>query len=138
MASVRECRVELLLGCRVVDVDGVVVGRLEEIVAELDDDEYVVREFHVGVFAAFERLGGGMLGRGLLRLVGGKRLYTGYVVPWKVMDLSDPERPRVTVPKRELRELGETQRSAGTMPRGQPSLRAAGGHRQSANENTVS
>jgi hypothetical protein len=103
--SVIECRAELLIGRRVVDPDGEVVGRLEEIIAEYVDDEYVVREYHVGAFAAFERLSGGMLGRGLLRLLGGKHVYDGYVVPWELMDLSDPEHPRVTVAKTELRRL---------------------------------
>jgi sporulation protein YlmC with PRC-barrel domain len=107
MPPVTECRLELLIGRRVVDADGEVVGRLEEVVAELDGEDYVVREFHIGAFAMFERLGGGMLGRGLLRLIGGKRLYDGYVVPWKLMDLGDPERPRVTVPKRELARIGD-------------------------------
>ena len=106
--STRECRAELLIGRRVVDVDGDVVGRLEEIIADYVDDEYVVREFHVGAYAALERLGTGMLGRSLLRLIGGDRIYTGYAVPWSQMDLSDPERPRVTVAKAELHRIGET------------------------------
>ena len=106
--TARECRVELLIGRRVVDANGEVVGRLEEIIADYVDDEYVVREFHVGAYAALERLGNGMLGRGLLRLIGGDRIYTGYIVPWRHMDLSDPEHPRVTVAKAELSRIGET------------------------------
>lgn len=102
-----ECRVELLIGCRVVDANGEVVGRLEEIVADYVDDEYVVREFHVGAYAALERLGAGRLGRSLLRLIGGDRIYTGYIVSWRQMDLSDPEHPRVTVAKAELPRIGE-------------------------------
>lgn len=104
----RECRVELLIGRRVVDADGEAVGRLEEIVADYVDDEYVVREFHVGGYAILERLGTGMLGRGLLRLIGGDRIYTGYIVSWRHMDLSDPEHPRVTVAKAELPRIGDT------------------------------
>jgi len=103
-----ECRAELLIGRRVVDANGEVVGRLEEIVADYVEGEYVVREFHVGALAAFERLGTGMLGRSLLRLIGGDRIYTGYAVPWRQMDLSDPEHPHVTVPKTELPRIGET------------------------------
>jgi len=103
-----EVRVELLIGCRVVDADGAVVGRIEEIVADYVHEEYVVREFHVGAFAMFERLGTGSLRRGLLRLIGGKRVYRGYVVPWHQMDLSDPSRPRAAVPKAKLRRIGET------------------------------
>lgn len=103
--SVTECRAELLIGRRVVDPDGEVVGRLEEIIAEYVDGEYIVREYHIGAFAVFERLSAGRLGRGLLRLLGGKHVYDGYVVPWQRMDLSDPEQPRVTVAKAELRRI---------------------------------
>jgi len=106
--TTRECRVELLIGRSVTDANGEVVGRLEEIVADYVDDEYVVREFHVGAYAALERLGTGMLGRSLLRLIGGDRIYTGYIVPWRQMDLSDPEHPRVTVVKADLPPIGET------------------------------
>ena len=112
-----ERRVELLIGLRVVDADGALVGRLEEIVAELVDEEYRVREYHVGAFAALERIGAGMLGRSLLRLIGGGRVYDGYVVPWDLMDLTDADRPRVTVAKSELRRIDEPPAaSTGTRP----------------------
>jgi len=103
-----ECRLELLLGRRVMDAEAKLVGRIEEVVADYRDGEYLVREFHVGTFAVFERLGGGMLGNGLLRLIGGKRVHDGYVVPWKLMDLSDADHPRVTVAKSELSRIDET------------------------------
>jgi len=103
-----ECRLELLLGRRVLDVEGKHVGRIEEVVADYRDGEYLVREFHVGRFAALERLTGGQLGRGLLRLIGGKRVYVGYVIPWTLMDLSDAEHPRVTVAKEELPRIDES------------------------------
>ena len=102
-----ERRVELLIGRRVVDADGAMVGRLEEIVAELVGEQYRVREYHVGAFAALERIGAGMLGRALLRLIGGRRIHDGYVVPWDLMDLTDAERPRVTVAKSELRRIDD-------------------------------
>jgi sporulation protein YlmC with PRC-barrel domain len=108
--SVTECRAELLIGRRVVDAEGERVGRIEEIVAEYVDDEYVVREFHVGAFAVFERLANGMLSRGLLRLIGGQHVYDGFVVPWQQMDLSDPDHPRVTVAKADLRRIDDETR----------------------------
>jgi sporulation protein YlmC with PRC-barrel domain len=115
--TTRECRAELLIGRRVVDANGEVVGRLEEIVADYVDDEYVVREFHVGALAAFERLGTGKLRRSLLRLIGGDRIYKGYAVPWRQMDLTDPEHPRVTVAKAELPRIGEaSDRNSSTRP----------------------
>jgi hypothetical protein len=120
----KERRVELLIGRRVVDANGDLIGRLEEIVAELVDDEYRVREYHVGAFAAFERIGAGMLGRSLLRLIGGRRVYDGYVIPWDVMDLTDAERPRTTVVKSALRRIDDPPApSTGTPPTGRPRSR---------------
>jgi hypothetical protein len=102
----REVRLDRLVGRKVVDAAGDLIGRLEEAVAEVrvhaGGSDHVVREFHVGKFAVLERLGAGLLGRELLHLLGGRRLYEGYVVPWEQMDLSDPERPRVRVAKGEL------------------------------------
>ena len=119
-----EHRAELLIGRRVIDADGVQIGRLEEIVAELVDNEYRVREYHVGAFAAFERVGAGMLGRSLLRLIAGTRIYDGYVIPWDLMDLSDADRPRATVAKSALRRIDEPPApSSGTPPKGKPRSR---------------
>ena len=107
--TAREVRLEHLLGRNVVDATGEVVGRLEEAIAEVrthaGGSEHVVREFHVGKFAVLERLGAGPLGGGLLRLLGGKRFYEGYVVPWELMDLSDPERPVVRCVRSELQRI---------------------------------
>ena len=107
--TARECRVELLIGRRVVDASGEVVGRLEEIVADYVDDEYVVREFHVGAFAALERLGTGMFGQSCCDFSAAAAFTRGYIVPWRHMDLSDPDHPRVTVAKGTLQRIGETQ-----------------------------
>jgi sporulation protein YlmC with PRC-barrel domain len=101
----REVRLDQLLGRKVVDAAGEVIGRLEEAVAEVRVEagrsDHVVREFHVGKFAMLERLGAGLLGRELVRLLGVP--YAGYVVPWEAMDLGEPERPRVKVKKAELK-----------------------------------
>jgi sporulation protein YlmC with PRC-barrel domain len=108
--TAREVRLDLLLGRKVVDASGEVIGRLEEVVAEVRVDnhgsDHVVREFHVGKCAAAERLAGGLLGGAVLRLLTGGRGYSGYVVPWQIMDLSDPERPRVRGRKGELERRG--------------------------------
>ena len=98
-----EVRLELLVGRRVYDADGECVGRVEEVRAEIDGADHVVREDHVGKLAVAERLlGGGRMMRALLRHLSGHRLWTGYVVPWRDMDLSDPMRPCV---RRKLSEL---------------------------------
>ena len=102
-----EVRLDHLLGRKVVDAAGEVIGRLEEAIAEVRVDTagswHIVREFHVGKYAMLERLGAGLLGRELMRLLGAR--HAGYIVPWEEMDLEDPERPRVKRPKSELRRL---------------------------------
>ena len=98
----RELHVELLLGRKVVDASGEVVGRIEEVVAEVEDGEPVVRHFLVGKYALIDRLGGGRLARALARLLARGRAYEGYAIPWDAIDLSDPEHPRTRVPKHEL------------------------------------
>ena len=104
--STSEVRLELLVGRKVYDADGACVGRVEEVRAEVDGADHVVREYHVGKLAVAERLlGGGRMMRALLRHLSGHRLWTGYVVPWRDMDLSDPERPRVRRREAELKRM---------------------------------
>ena len=89
-----ELHVELLLGRRVVDVDGRVVGRVEEIVAERRGDEYRVAELHLGPAALLERLA---LSASTVPFLGGlARLAAGRRVPWDRVDWRDPERLRLT------------------------------------------
>ena len=104
----RELRLELLVGCTVHAAAGECIGRVEELRAEVDGADYVVREFHVGKVAVVERLfGGGRMVRALARHLSGGRLWSGYVVPWEDMDLSDPRRPRVRRRAAELARLEE-------------------------------
>ena len=102
-----EVRLDQLIGRKVVDAAGEMIGRLEEAIAEVrvgaGGSDHAVREFHVGKYALLERLGAGLLGRELMRLF--RMRHEGYVVPWEEMDLSEPERPRVRVGKRELERL---------------------------------
>jgi hypothetical protein len=95
----RELRLELLLGRRVVDGDGHVVGRLEEFRATREDDAWVVTEFEIGRAALLERLAirnfGWVPGKGP----------AGYRARWDQIDLRDPDHPRLTVPIEELKPI---------------------------------
>lgn len=87
---------ELLLGRRVRDGEGRVVGRIEEVRAERVDQECVIREYHLGPGALMERLS--------VRFV---RIFKGLghgaiVVPWDAMDLTDPLHPRLNCRRDEL------------------------------------
>ena len=87
-----EIHVEHLLGRRVRDANGIIIGRVEELVVEIVDGEPVVTEFHIGAHALLERLGGMALKLPFLQsLLSPRRLRR---VTWQQMDLSDPRRPR--------------------------------------------
>jgi hypothetical protein len=113
MTSPRELHLELLIGRKVRDPHGKVVGRLEEV--RIDDREGVpfVIEFHVGTYAMLERLMGGPVGRSLLRLLGRGRVHTALAIPWEILDLSNPRHPRITRPATELREVSNQGRHHG-------------------------
>jgi sporulation protein YlmC with PRC-barrel domain len=102
--SRNEVKLELLLGRRVVDADGVRVGRIEEVLAEREGDELLVTEFHVGTYGLFERLSLLHVGTGLLRFLGGRaKSPNPHRIPWEKMDLGDPEHPRLTCSIEELK-----------------------------------
>ena len=81
---------ELLLGRLVRDPEGARVGRILSVMAEIEGNECVVREYHLGTAALLARLGISPFGRKPLR------------VPWELMDLSDPEQPRLRCLEAEL------------------------------------
>ena len=92
-----EVAFELLLGRPVTDVAGESLGRLQEVVAEHEGDELLVR--------------------GLCGLFGGAD-HT-LTVPWDAMDLSDPSRPRCTLRRAEVERLtAELTRGAGGVASG--------------------
>ena len=92
-----DVKLELLLGCRVVDVHGVPVGRIEEVLADVDGDDLLVTEYHVGHYGLFERLSIFDIGSGFLRYLGGRaQSAKPHRIPWDKLDLSDPDHPRLT------------------------------------------
>lgn len=98
-----EAHVEHLLGRRVRDPHGEIVGRIEEFRIADVDGETVVVEFHVGPEALLERLGGAALKLPFLdRLPFDRRRYR---IPWRDMDLSDPDHPRARLSMRELERV---------------------------------
>jgi hypothetical protein len=78
-----EVRIQLLLGKKVEDAAGRSVGRILSVHAEKIANECLVTEYHLG-------LGGLLLRMGISSA-------KPRVIPWHLMDLSDPERPRLKV-----------------------------------------
>jgi hypothetical protein len=90
---VREVHVEQLLGRRVRDTDGRVVGRIEELRSAIVDGERVVTEFHIGPAALLERIGLVVSELPIFRLFGSGSPPRS--APWQLMDLDDPRHPRL-------------------------------------------
>jgi hypothetical protein len=88
---------ELLLGRLVRDPDGARVGRIYSAHAEPEGDDWVVREYDLGAAALFARLG-----ITLRRLAGLPISWEPRRVPWDLLDLSDPEQPRLRCSLAEL------------------------------------
>lgn len=100
----REVHIELLLGRRVLDSTGKSVGRIEEVIAERQGDEWVVREYLVGSAALLHRLSALDIGRALLGVFRAKE-NAGYRVPWDKLNLTDLEKPCLHCPSHELETL---------------------------------
>ena len=81
--------VELLVGKRVRDANGRVIGRIEEILARRRGADFFVEEYHLGPAAWLEKLG-----ISTARMIG-FRPREPRRIPWQQLDLSDPENPRL-------------------------------------------
>ena len=98
-----DVHVELLLGTRVRDVDGNVVGRIEEF--RVDRDDARLESYLIGASALIERLSAWTLVRPIARALHSRKLYHLYDVDWQDMDLSDPKRPKLRIAKKDLRHF---------------------------------
>ncbi len=92
-------RVELLIGRRVVAMNGRAVGRIEELRADTRDGAAVVQGICIGADAALERFSV------RFAMAPPPRQRSGYLVRPGQIDLSDPGRPRLLVPVAELERL---------------------------------
>ena len=106
--SKHQLHVELMLGKKVFAMNGVSIGRLEEIRTEVNRGHYYVTEFLVGSYAVLERLAAWRIGRTVLRVVGAKRK-EGYRIRWEQLDLSDPRRLKLMCGVDELMPLKREQ-----------------------------
>lgn len=94
----REVRVESLLGRVVWSPGGRPVGRIEDIRAEPEGDDYVIHEIILGEIGLLANLVGIAAQLPTFRALGLGRRYRTRAIPWNWLDLSDPERPRFRSP----------------------------------------
>ncbi|HST06785.1 MAG TPA: PRC-barrel domain-containing protein [Gemmatimonadaceae bacterium] len=97
-----EINAELLLGRKVRDANGEKVGRIEEFQVERRDNACLVEAYLLGTSAVIDRLSAWSLIRPIRGSLRGSAVAV-YRVPWEEMDLSDPEHPKLRVPKSKLR-----------------------------------
>ena len=90
--TIHEAHAEHLIGARVRDADGRIVGRIEEMLVEIVDGDYVVTEFHLGSAALFERIAGFATALPFFKALGRPSIHR---VRWDDLDLSEPRRPRL-------------------------------------------
>jgi hypothetical protein len=93
-----ELRLNRLLGRKVRAKNGESIGRIEEFRTDKHGSGWVIREYVIGPAGLLERVG---IGVGLLF----GRQGGGHVAEWHQVDISDPDRPRLTCSTAELRRL---------------------------------
>jgi sporulation protein YlmC with PRC-barrel domain len=101
MMAPREVQVEHLLGRVVQTAAGRDVGQIEDLRAEPEGDDYVVREVILGELGLRARLYGMLAQLPTFKALGITGRYRTRAIPWEWIDWSDPERPRF---KQGLRE----------------------------------
>jgi hypothetical protein len=93
----RNVRLDRLLGREVHTANNRRLGRVEEFRAERRGADWIVTEYIIGATGLLERLGLGA------RLLLGLNRASGYVARWDQIDLSNPDRLRITCPVGDLR-----------------------------------
>lgn len=107
----REIHLELLIGKSVFDIVGNRIGRIEEVRAEPQGDEWTIVEYYVGIAAVLERFSAWNVGTGLLHFLGARKLHKSYRIPWDKLDLSDVEHPRLVCSIDELKNITQQMES---------------------------
>jgi sporulation protein YlmC with PRC-barrel domain len=99
-----EINVERLIGTKVRDNSGKVVGRIEEIRAERGADACLVESFMVGKSAVVQRLSAWTLVRPITKFLRTHDAYRVFQVDWKDMDLNDPLHPTLRIAGQDMKK----------------------------------
>jgi hypothetical protein len=101
----RRVRLERLLGTKVYDSTGRKAGRIEEVVARVAAEGCLVESYLLGRQGLLARLSVPGLAGALIGLAGAYGGPTDRTVPWHLMDLTDPRRPRLRCTLEDLKAL---------------------------------
>jgi sporulation protein YlmC with PRC-barrel domain len=96
---------ERVLGKKVYDSAGKYAGRIEEIIGDNTGAYGEIQEYLLGRVALFDRLSIATLSREIVRLLGARMSVASHRVPWRQMDLTDPEHPRLKCPADQLEPI---------------------------------
>jgi hypothetical protein len=92
--SAGEVRVEDLLGRVVRSAGGLPVGRIEDLRARPEGDDYVVYEVVLGELGLMAKVFGAAAQLPTFQALGLGRGYRTRAIPWNWLDLTNPAQPR--------------------------------------------
>ena len=101
----KRIHLEMLLGRKVIDIDGKNAGRIEEFRTEERDGELLITHYLLGRAGLGERLSISGLAYSALIPLGARKGVATHKVPWDKLDLSDPKQPRLRGRKDEVEEI---------------------------------
>jgi sporulation protein YlmC with PRC-barrel domain len=97
-----ELNIGLLLGTKVTDVNGKKIGRIEEVRVTREERALLVDAYLIGASGLIERLSAWTLLRPIKQRLHDRHIHSVYEIPWQDMDLSDPNKPKARVARRDL------------------------------------
>src|SRR4051812_15663189 len=107
----RWIHLEQLVGRKVRDSQGAAAGRIQEVHAKTENGQTLVTEYVLGKQGLMERLSISGVSMSILRNLRALQspAESSHHVPWKMMDLSDPRRPRLRCTNGQLRSTPPNQ-----------------------------
>ena len=104
--ATHEIHLDCLLDRKIFDSSGQTpVGRIEEIRVTREGSEWRIKDYLIGPQGMMQRFSAWDIGLALLRLFGATKGRAGKCIPWDKLDLSDPEKPRLTCAIEDLAEF---------------------------------
>ena len=94
---------ERVIGKKVRDVAGAVVGRIGELIVQNVNGDYVLTEVHIGPAAMLERIGGFVTQLPYFALIRIPQWL--HRVSWDQVDWTNPDEPRLRVRREDLERL---------------------------------